>query len=337
MGGIDLPAGAGRTDRAGHAQAVEAGEEPLRIAARQGKVRRVGQTVRRITVETRVRETRTHTGFEFIAQRGNPGHFDRQGQHGQLRSDTQPDDAGNIFGSGAPPRFLAASAQQRRKPQPATHKQGTRAFWSVEFVRRQREEMHGNTREIDRNLAGRLHGIDVENNAPPVGQACHFLNGKKHAGFVVGPDHGDQSGIVTQGGGILRRIRSSPAIDAQPRHLKAFALELRTQIFRGAVLDGRCDDVAFVRLRSQGTANRGGDRFGPAAGKDHRVGGSANQRRHLRARFFHRLARRPSRGMRTRRIAEIFPQKRQHRFPHPRIDRRGRVVVQVDHGKVEGA
>ena len=332
MRSIHRPACAGRTDRAGHPEPVEASQQALRFAARQGKIRRVGQTMCQIPVKTHLPKALPHPGLERIAQRRHPRHLARQRGRGQFRRRAEPDDPRDILRAGTPSMLLPPTQQLRRQTQPRTHKQRTHPLRSMELVRGKRKQMHRHPREIDRHFARGLHGIRVKNDGTLVGRTRQDLDGKDDARLVVGPDHGDDRRVGTQRLQVGRMVELSAGIDRQPRHLAPLTRELLAEILRRAVFDGRRDDVPLARLRRERTAHRGVDRFGAAAGENHRFLPRTNQRRHLPARFFHRRARGPARRMRARRVAEFLAETRPHYLAHARIDRRRRVVVEIDHG-----
>ena len=335
MRGIDLPARAGRADGTGHPEPVEAGEKSLRVASGQGEVRGVGQTAGWIAMKTGVRKPGPHPALEFVAHPGHPRHFHGQRGAGQLCGQTQAHDPRHVFGAGAAPAFLSAPAQERRETEPRTHQQRTDSLRPVKFVRRNRKQMHRHAFKINNHLPGGLHRIGVENNAALGSRARHCLDREDDAGFIVGPDHGDDRRVGAQSLQVGGIIEAPAGIDRQPGHLATLAGQLLAKVFRRAVLDRGSNDVPLLRLRRERPAHRRVDRLCAPAGENHRVGLRPEKSPHLGPGFFQRFAGQPPCGMRARGIAELLAQQRPHHFAHPRIERRGRVVVEVDHGGVE--
>ena len=71
--------------------------------------------------------------------------------------------------------------------------------------------------------------------------------------------------------------------------------------------------------------------LGGAGGEDDLLGAGADQLGNLLARLFHRLLGHPAElVVAAGGIAEVLAEVRQHRFQHPRIHRRGGVVIHVD-------
>jgi hypothetical protein len=194
--------------------------------------------------------------------------------------------------------------------------------------------MHRHTAQINVHLPRGLHRVGVENNAALIGHAGHLPDREEDAGFIVGPDHGDDRRVGAQRLQVGGKINTPAGIDRQPCHLAPLARQLLAKIFRRAVFNRGSDDVPFPRLRGKGSAQCRVDRLRAPAGENHRIFRRPEESRHLRPGLLQRPARHPARGMRTRRVAELMAEKRQHGFTDPRVGRRGRVVVEVDHGKI---
>ena len=195
--------------------------------------------------------------------------------------------------------------------------------------------MHRHTSKINLHLPRGLHRIGVKNNAALIGHAGHLLDREQDAGFVVGPDHGDDRRVGAQRLHVSGKIETPAGIDRQPGHLVPFARQLPAKIFRRAMLDRGSDDVPLLRLCRKGPAQSRVDRLRTPAGEKHRIFRRPEESRHLRPGLLQRSARHPARGVRTRRVAELMAEKGQHGFSDPRVGRRCRIVVEIDHEKVE--
>jgi len=87
--------------------------------------------------------------------------------------------------------LLVASEQLCAEPHTRPHIESAHAFWTVQFVGGEREEVHRHSRDIDRDLARGLRGIDVQGDAPFPCDLADPLERENHARFVVGVHHAE--------------------------------------------------------------------------------------------------------------------------------------------------
>ncbi len=80
-----------------------------------------------------------------------------------------------------------------------------------------RQQVDAERRDVDRQLAGRLHGVGVEQRAAGVGNGGERGDWLDRADFVVGEHHRDERGAVGDGGREGRRIDHAGAVDRRAR------------------------------------------------------------------------------------------------------------------------
>ena len=251
---------------------------------------------------------------------------------GQRTSGAEPDNTGDVLGAGAPALFLPATVQQRREFHRLVHDQRAYAFRSVELVRRERHELHAARRKINLDLARRLHRVGVQHAA-----VCAHLRGQRgnilnHAGLVVGPHHGNQLRTLLQQRLCFRLDQPPLPVHRQHRQLPPTLLQhIGGRRHRG--MFGRADGDASRSVQRGETLDGEIAGLGAATGEDHLLRLCVDQRGHLLARAVHRGARHASGAMHARRIAVMLREIGQHGLQHPRVQRRGRVMIEINrHG-----
>ena len=116
----------------------------------------------------------------------------------QLGGFAQGDDGGYILGTSPAPFFLMAANHIRGKPGAPANIEHTDPFGGMKFVAGKRQHVHAGITDIDRKLAGGLHGIGVKQNAPVLDLPGNFFHRKYDAGFIIGPHQADDGSIVVE-------------------------------------------------------------------------------------------------------------------------------------------
>ena len=178
-------------------------------------------------------------------------------------------------------------------------------------------------REIERNLAGGLRDIAVEQHAPLACDRCELADVLQRPDLAVRRFDRDESCVWTHR--VAQRIGrdESLAIRLQDRHLgNAF----RRREDRSMLDRARDQMLAVFHLMQRDVV-----RLRRAGGEDDLVRLRVEKSRDGDARIFDGARCFPSMRVRERRgIAEVFGEVRQHRFDDPRIARRGGVMIEVD-------
>ena len=130
-----------------------------------------------------------------------------------------------------------------RKRMPTFHIKRADAFRSMKFVSGQREKANRGIREPDRDFADSLDGIGVKEHALSARDLGDFFHRKKHAGFVIGPHHGNDRRVRPDGVLQFIKIEIPIAVDAEKRHFAAALAEFLAMSPHGAVFDRSGDDV----------------------------------------------------------------------------------------------
>jgi len=184
---------------------------------------------------------------------------------------------------------------------------------------------------VDRQFAGRLRRVDMQQHAARAADPAQRCDRSDHADLVIDRHDRGQNGVRAQR--RLERRRVEQAIDArrQTGHFKTFGFEPAHAVQHRLVPGRHGDQVPALDAVGVGHAFQGQVvRFGGARGPDDVAGRGADQRRHLApcVRHSHRgvLAERV-RG--AGRVAEFFGHEFEHLAGHARIDRRGSGVIEV--------
>ena len=167
---------------------------------------------------------------------------------------------------------------------------------------------------------------------------ANLLDGKKHSGFVIRQHDRDNPCIATQSFPEIIKIKLAILIDFQPRNYTADFGEMLAQITHRFMFDTSGDDVAPGRVLLQKTTDRPVVGLGAARGEDNLAGVlCAQQVRDLCARVFDRVAHSATELIGGRWIAVERCQVRLHRLEYFRGYAGGRVVVQVNHFRVQAS
>ena len=98
----------------------------------------------------------------------------------------------------------------------------------------------------------------------------------------------------------------------------------------GAVFDGAGHDMFAVRFKLQHRVDDRVIRFRPTAGEHNFRRLASQQRRQSLPGKIDSFSRFRGKGVAARRVAVTFPQKRQHFLDHRRVERRGRIVIEIN-------
>ena len=212
------------------------------------------------------------------------------------------------------------------------HVERADALRSVDLVRRDRQQVDAHRVDVERDAAEGLRRVGVEQDAAGARQAADRGERLQHADLVVGGHHADQDGLRLDGRFERREIDQAVGADRQHRDAAAARLEPR-QVSSTA----RCS-VATVTMWSPRSLRARGDALERevVASVAPLVKTISLCDAPIRAATWRRAARRlagpPAGGVvEAGGVADLVAQERQHRVEHAGVDRRGRVVVEVDH------
>src|SRR6185503_10081604 len=139
-----------------------------------------------VAVQARVRHAREQPGEQSLAQ---PGDALRHAAHQRLvrvpRRDAQPHDRGHVLGARAPAALVLAAVHLRLEAGAPAHEQRRRPLRAVELVRGHAQQVRLPAVHRDRDLARRLHGVDVEQRAALLDQRAQLVERLDDAGLVV--------------------------------------------------------------------------------------------------------------------------------------------------------
>ena len=130
---------------------------------------------------------------------------------------------------------------------------------------------------VNVQVACRLYGIRVEDNALFPAHRADLGNGENGADLVVSVHDGHQGGVGSNGRSYLLRGNGAGGAHRQQLHLKALFFQLLQGVEHGVMLKGGGDDVLFALQR---TPSGGGDNglvvgLAAAGGEDDLLGVAA--------------------------------------------------------------
>ena len=216
----------------------------------------------------------------------------------------------------------------------APHEERAHALRAVGLVRRERHQVDLERAEVERDLAGGLRRVDVEDDAARAADLADRRDVLHDADFVVDGHHRHDDRVRPQRLLERREVEQAVRQHVEIGDREALALQLAHRVERGLVLGAHGDEVlALVLVEVRGALQREVDRFRRARGPDDLARIAVHQRRDVLARLLHRLLGGPAERVRARRgIAEVLGEVRDHLLRDARVDRRRRRVVEVDRG-----
>ena len=156
--------------------------------------------------------------------------------------------------------------------------------------------------------------------------------------LVVGVHDADEDRARRDRAPKVVRVDPAAAVDGQERDPCAQALEKPARFDDRRMLDpGRDDVLPFWPEREKRALEGEVVRLAAAAGENHLVAPAAEQRRHLAARRLDGALRLDRGPMPARRVAKMVRKKRTHGGGDRRIDRRARVVIEIDARRAHGS
>ena len=124
--------------------------------------------------------------------------------------------------------------------------QGANALGTIHFVGGQAQQVDAHVVDIERQLAGSLNGIGVEEHAVALTQGANLLDRLQGANFVIGGHHADQDRPVSECAGHLLDGYPAKGVHRQERERKALALEPAAGIEHRMVLRHGGDEVVAL-------------------------------------------------------------------------------------------
>src|SRR5271156_914730 len=185
---------------------------------------------------------------------------------------------------------------------------------------------------IDGDLADRLCGVGMENDAALVTQLADFGDRLYHSDFVIRGHDGDKDSLVVHGAIELIKIDQAILLHRKIGDPIAILLQSFAGVEHGLVLGNSCNDVvALFAIHLSYAFDREVVALRCARSKNDFFRCRADQLGDSLASGFHALFARPAEGViAAGGIAKLFHKIRQHLFQHPRIHGGGGMVIHID-------
>ena len=212
--------------------------------------------------------------------------------------------------------------------------QGADAFGAVYFMTGHGKQVDFSGFDVDRHFAAGLGGIDVEDDFAFAADFADGGNILHDADFVVHPHHGNQDGVVADGGFEFFQINQTVFLHAEIGYFKTLAFEFAHGVEYGFVFGFDGDEVfafGFVEVCRAFDGEVVG--LGRAAGEDDFFGIGVNQGGDVGACFFNGLFRCPAECVAVGSgVAEGFGQIGNHFFGNAFVNGGGGGVVEINGG-----
>jgi hypothetical protein len=196
-----------------------------------------------------------------------------------------------------------------------------------------RQQVDPHRLDVHRDLAHRLGGVGVEDDAALLGQRADGRDVLDGPDLVVGEHDRDQDGLVGHRSADLVHVDEAVRLHGHVRHLEARALQALADVDARPLLDHGGDDVRALLAVHLGHALEGQvDRLRPP-GREHQLLGVAgpDEPGQPGAGGVDRGLGLPSERVITAgRMAELLGEVGQHRLHHARIARRRGLRVHED-------
>jgi len=194
--------------------------------------------------------------------------------------------------------------------------------------------------EIERQLAGDLHGVGVEESAGGVGDGGERCDGLDDAGLVIGEHDGDEFGVGANGGDEIGRFDEALGSGGEEGDVDVAALERFGCVKDGVVLEAGGDNVVLLF----GGGELGGDgaedgeivALGASGGEDDLGGAAVQEARDGVAGVVDGGAGDLALLVDRAGVAVMLHPKREHGLEDFRKDRRGGVRVHINAGALSG-
>ena len=268
VAGIQAAAGAGAAGAGADAGHVQAQQQALPLDALKAEADDAGDLVVRVTV---------------AAGAGNPAQaLDELVPHGRhlfgvllqvlaalLQRRRHGQDAGDGLGAAPEPPLLGAALDKVLQLDPPAAVHGPHALGGVELVAGEGEHVDVVPDHIHADVAHRLDGVGVEEDAALPAQRADLPDGLEGADLIVGVHDGHQAGVGADGRRQLLQADQAVLMDGEVSDLEPLLLQLGQGVEHRVVLDGVGDDVAFPGGRPQAGPLGDGPvvRLGAAAGE----------------------------------------------------------------------
>src|SRR5262249_3950580 len=139
---------------------------------------------------------------------------------------------------------LVATAIEKRLDQSSFPQiESAGPLWTVKLVAGDGESITADFFDVNLNLAGRLHGVGMEENVGFAGDFADLNDWLKYASFVVGHHYADQFCVGPECFAHVFRINNVLAVHRDKRHLAAQLLEMFAGIEHGMMFHGGGDYV----------------------------------------------------------------------------------------------
>ena len=174
-----------------------------------------------------------------------------------------PTTPGDVLGPAAPVPLLRPAGDERGHPHAPPQVEHADALWPVELVRRDGRGVAAEGGEVDRDLAGRLRGVDVQRHAAVPAERGDGGDVGQDARLVVGPDDRRHRRPAE---GDLEGVEVEPALPVDRDGDDLGPAQVGDGRPRGVVLDGGGDDLAAAALPEE-AADGGVGRLGAGGGE----------------------------------------------------------------------
>src|SRR5574343_1602370 len=329
-----LQAGRGTGRTGGHRQILDRHDHRLAFDVSKAHVQIVRHTMLKITVDVSGLDI-PQAIEQLVTQRAYTLVFLDHFLLGQTESLAHANNLMRRQGARAETTLMATTMHLGLKANTrlATHVQCANTFRAVGFMRREAHQIDLQFLQVNINLAGRLGGIDMEDNALLAADFTQFGYRLDNTNFIVHEHDRSQYGV--RANGRLENIQVEQAIllDIEIGRFESLALHLTHGVEHRLVLGLHSDDVLTLGAGVEVSSPLDGEvvGFGGTGCPNNLLGIGIDQGCDLFASLLDSRISFPAKTVRTRSgITKLLNQVRNHFVRHTRVNRGGCRVIQID-------
>ena len=287
--------------------------------------------MRAVAVHAHVRAGGEDTGLQPVAERRERAGLVRHVGGGERAGLGEADDVGDVLRAGAAAAFLVSAEHEGLDLRAAAQVEDADALGGVELVARDREHVHGDLPDVDRDLTRHLHGVRVHRGAELLGDFRDLPDGEDDARLIVRPHDGDEGILRARERGAQRaEVDLADGVDGEFDLFVSEGPEASRGLEDGGVLDGGGDDFHRRAVPVGGAPDRGVVALRGAGGEVDLVRLAVQERGDLLARPLYVARDLSAEEVHGGRVAVEVAEEGLHRVAHLGRDLGGGVVVEVD-------
>ena len=248
MGWIQRTGCAGRSTGSCDTQCIQQQQQGFPFDIGEGNIAVTGQSFRRMTIQTAMRNTFQNTIDEFISQGCQAFCHCFHFLTSNFCSLAHAHDTGNIFCAGTLFFLLGTAEDQRRNRRAFADVDGTDAFGSTQLMTAHGKQVNVHAVHINRHVTNCLYGVCMEQDAMFSGNFTDFPDKLDRTDLIIGKHYGDQNRFRANGLFHFFRRYTPKLVHSQISHLYAFLFQIFCGMQNSMMFNFCCNDMFLFFL-----------------------------------------------------------------------------------------